>query len=329
MANGAYCTPAYSGYGRYNGLGNKMGTMSTNPYQSLSNTVTITSASQGLGSFNYHNPVTLTTANISALSPGQIKSLSQNINGGNLYTGYSSQPFQTLDDILNSHYTKYEIYEFKEDALALGCAWYRIRNIRKNIDVPKLINLTIYKLTDRDLTHALNNDDRTLANTIRDYYSKKIMMWKLKGIKLTNFREDLNKFIHGDQHKIKETFFPIIFRLPEFYEYDINIDKMREQLIDIPDTEELEKYKGKQSCLSLTPLVSLVKNNKRIKVVEYWFKTEEDIPVMLSIEPKNPLEHIWNKIFDSKKVLQISGHIFVKSMTDFEYLSINNWKLED
>jgi hypothetical protein len=323
MANGTYCTPAYSGNGRYNSLGNQMGTISTNPYQSLSNTVTITSASQGL--HGYNTP-TLTASVLSPLTPSQIKSFTQNINGGNVNTGFYAQ---TLDSILNSHYSKYEVYEFKEDALALGCAWYRIRNIRKKNDIPTSINLNIYKLTDKDLTDSLNNDDRILADTIRDYYSKKIMMWKLKGIKLTNFREDLNKFIHGDQHKIKETFFPIIFRLPEFYEYDANLDKMREQLTSTPDSKEIENYIGKQSCLRLTPLVSLVKNNKRIKVVEYWFKTNNNIPVMLSIEPKNPLEHIWNKIFDSKKVLQISGHIFVKSMTDFEYLSIKNWNLVD
>jgi hypothetical protein len=64
-----------------------------------------------------------------------------------------------------------------------------------------------------------------------------------------------------------------------------------------------------------------------MKVIEYWFSGKNNTVSLIQLEPKNPLLHIWDDMFTSKKVLQISGTSFVKSMDDFEYLSIKNWTL--
>jgi len=236
----------------------------------------------------------------------------------------SSQIFtQSLDELLgNKHYKKYEIYEFEDDILAVSCAAKRQRD-----SSPGEFRYT--KLTDRKLFESVNSDDRELARLVRDYYSKKIMMLTLKGKQLTQFRKDLNTFIHGDTNRIIGDFFPLIYKLPDFYEYDTKIERLKTSLEDRIKGAKLEKLNGKQSSFELTPLTSVKKHNKRMNVIEYWFSMKGNTPVLIQLEPKNPLLHIWDTMFSNKKVLQISGMTFHKVMDDFEYLSIKNWKLSE
>jgi hypothetical protein len=241
--------------------------------------------------------------------------------GGNGNTGFGNIGVQSLDDLLgNTHYKKYEIYEFEDDVLAISCAWKRLRDINPN-------DFSHNRLTDKKLFHSITTEDRELSKIIRDHYSKKLMMLTLKGTQLTSFRKDLNIFIHGDFNRATDELFPLIYRLPEFYEYDIKLEEIKLSLEDRPNKTKLEKYHGKQISFTLSPITSIKKHNKRMKVMEYWFKEKSNTPVLIQLDPKNPLLHIWDMMFNSEKVLQISGLPFIKHLDDFEYLSIKNFKL--
>lgn len=237
--------------------------------------------------------------------------------GSGMYAGIHAQ---SLDDLFNTHYKKQEIYEFEDDILAISCAWKRQRD-----DTPAEYRYS--KLTDRKLFDSVTTDDRESARLVRDYYSKKIMMLTLKGQLLTSFRKDLNTFIHGEINRATEELFPLIYKLPDFYEYDIKIEEIKVSLENRPRGVKLEKLQGKHTSFELTPITVVKKSNKRMKVMEYWLEGKGNTPVLIQLEPKNPLLHIWDNMFSSKKVLQISGMSFVKSMDDFEYLSIKNWTL--
>jgi len=239
--------------------------------------------------------------------------------GSGMYAGIHAQ---SLDDLFNTHYKKQEIYEFEEDILAISCAWKRQRD-----DSPAEYRYS--KMTDRKLFDSVTFDDRESAKTVRDYYSKKIMMLTLKGQPLTNFRKDLNTFVHSDVNRATEELFPLIYKLPDFYEYDVKIDEIKTSIENRLKGVKLERMNGKQSSFELTPITSVKKHNKRMKVIEYWFSEKSNTISLIQLEPKNPLLHIWDDMFNSKKVLQISGTSFVKSMDDFEYLSIKNWKLSE
>ena len=127
-----------------------------------------------------------------------------------------------LEFAFNDNVKKYEVYEISQDLLALSVCWARYRKVKDEHGLRPVIT----KLLDSDLFRLVSEDDIAQANTIRDYYSKKIMVWKLKNIKLTPFREDMNTFIHGDGKMFKENMLPLVYRLPEFYEYDIEFEKM-------------------------------------------------------------------------------------------------------
>lgn len=210
---------------------------------------------------------------------------------------------------------KYEIYESPEDLLALSVAWKRQRDTN--------IAYTGYRsLIDNDLFKVLTHEDQTVADSIRDYYSKKVMMWKLKGIKLTKYREDLNTFVHADGKRFREEMFGLAYYLPEFYSYDTSLDDVRLQV------ETNIKPFNETTVKTLTPIKRIIKKSKSVAKIQYWLKdSETGGGALLSIDTKNPLEHIWNHLFETKELLSIKGQYYTHDKYDFEYFNIRNWHL--
>jgi len=255
------------------------------------------------------------------------------LNGTGGGTGLSISPLSTssitMDDsylnglfknIHRSDYVKrYEVIESTEDVLALSVAWKRLRDNKDK----STHYMGITSLLDDNLFRRVEESDRIRANEIRDYFSKKIMLWSLKGIKLSKYRQDLNTFIHGNDKKITEELLPIIFRLPEFYDYDVKFDKFkREVTLELPtfDSPPLKQI------TTLIPITSFYKSNKRTKQFEYWLKNSNGNAHMISIEPKNPLKHIWDKMFTNEH-LRIEGTYHPKKYDELQYYQLLNWSL--
>ena len=258
------------------------------------------------------SPVTLTGASgIQGLTTQQLTALSSN-NFGHLNTISISGL-----DYIHHHpdVKKYEIYESPEDLLALSVAWKRQRDTNTSYT-------GFHNLLDNELFKVLTHEDQTVADSIRDYYSKKVMMWKLKGTKLTKYREDLNSFVHADGKKFREEMFGIAYYLPEFYSYDTSLDEVRLQIeTDIKSFNET-------TVKTLAPVKRIVKKNKSITKIQYWLKdSETGGGVLLSIDTKNPLEHIWNHLFETKELLSIKGQYYTHDKYDFAYFNIRNWNL--
>jgi len=177
---------------------------------------------------------------------------------------------------------KYEVYEISVDLLALSVCWARYRKVRDTSGLHPVIT----KLLDSELFRLVTDDDVEQANIIRDYYSKKIMVWKLKNITLTPFREDLNIFVHSDGKTFKETMIPLVYRLPEFYEYDVEFEKMSfEYNREVKNHESMFVADSKQ----LKFVKQLSVNTRKAKCKEYWFSDSSNNLVTFSIENNNPL----------------------------------------
>jgi len=216
------------------------------------------------------------------------------------------------------HVKKYQVLEIEEDLLALSCAWQRNRQSR--IDNPDSPYQHIDKLTDKNLFKLVKQIDYDKAALIRDYYSKKIMMWKLKEQKLTKFREDMNTFIHTDGKIFREDMQPLVYRLPEFYDYDIEFDVL---------TNTYNKKVGQESRnFKVTKKLNLVKTftvgKKYSKRKEYWFADETNDLITLSIAYDNPLLSLLD-IYALNPVNMDAN--FVKKYRDNnEYLEANKFK---
>jgi hypothetical protein len=242
---------------------------------------------------------------------------------------HTAQTSISLDDtylnnlfknINRSDYVKrYEVIEATEDILALSVAWKRLRDTKT-----ESIQVGITTLLDDNLFRKIEEPDRIRANEIRDYFSKKIMLWALKSIKLSSYRQDLNKFIHGDNKKVTEELLPLIYRLPEFYEYDIQFDQFKREVnLEINNFSNIDSVK---KIITLTPIKSFYKTNKRVKHFEYWLKDSNDNAHLITIEPKNPLKHIWDKMFVNGQ-LRIEGTCYPKKYDELQYYQLLNWSV--
>ena len=205
------------------------------------------------------------------------------------------------DDLqhLNPNVKKYEVFETSEDILALSVTWHRLRplishgisNIMNPSDRPT-------KLTDSILFKEMISEDREKANVIRDYYSKKLMMINLRGQRISNYRKDLSAFIHGDCKVVKEEMMPLIYRLPEFYEYDIGTDEMFRGL----DTRFEDSRIASETIKTLSPVKKFVVKRKSGKYNEYWLRDEQNRPCRIEIDSSNQLMHLWEYFFEKNSL---------------------------
>ena len=204
-----------------------------------------------------------------------------------------------------------------EDLMAMSVAWHRIRNAPG----PDAVNAT--SVADRELIQHVTIADRNVANDIREYYSKKIMWASLHGVKTSKFKTDLGTFLHGDGKTYLETDLPMLFRIPEFYYYDLQIEKLVEG-----SKKPTVKYHMRNKSAALTPVKYMYKTRRSTKLHEYWFTDEDKVLHMVVLQHQNPLQHIWDRMFFKQEPMTINGFTTVAKRADVMIVQIANWTLE-
>lgn len=288
----------------------------------MSNTIKSFSQSP---SMNTMNTVTLSPSYSPGISAQMMNPITINGSGLNLGNLTSTASFDFSDFGINSNPSvkKYEIVETTEDIVALAVAAHRVMKDSK----------IYYKLLDRELFEKVTSNDRDKARDIKDYYSKKVMMRKLKSDgRLSPFREDMNKLIHTDGTTFKESMVGVAYWLPEFYEYDLKLDLIKTNFDTNQNFDKLNKD-GKPGVLPLTvelqPIECIQRKSKRTKHHEYWFRdTTLNAGVVIKIEDKNQLKNVWDIVFDNEKTITISGQFARQTLDNFEYFSVTNWGLQ-
>jgi hypothetical protein len=219
--------------------------------------------------------------------------------------------------LFSNNFRKYELYESNEDLLALSVCWKRLRD--GNI---KLLGVTSL-MNDELFTHIIQQD-RDKANVIRDYYSKKIMMWKLKNVQLSSFRNDMNEFVHTDGKTFKEHMIKLAYRLPEFYEYDTEFETLaRNYNHEVTCKEKIYEVTSK----GLTFLKKFNISTNRKKVVEYWFSDASNNLVLLSFDPHNQLNSLLELTVKNSNV-NVIGSFFKNKRDTVEYFKVSNYRFE-
>lgn len=233
------------------------------------------------------------------------------------------------DDIfsINPQLKKYEIIEITEDLLALSCTWYRIRQEQKS-HRNKKIYPPINTLLCNELFDLVTAEDREKASTVREYYSKKLTVLTLMEIKFTSFRSDLKEYIYGDGKKFLEKMIPMVYRLPEFYEYDIALEKVKNSIkpeLNQDSKKFIRSYK-KQFSMVLHPITSLKREN--IKVTEYWMKSEDEKNAYcVHVLDNNPLKAIWEQIFFTKNKFSFNTDLTPAIRDGLHYYNLKNYHL--
>jgi len=217
----------------------------------------------------------------------------------------------------NKHITHLSGLSSTVDMLAISVAWKRLRDSNE---------ATVSSLLDESLFDAVTPEDLTLAESIRIYYQQKLIKLRLLGNKeLSKFRADLSIYINGPGTTFNESDLPMIYRLPEFYEYDISLDHIKQGVkMHMP----IKSVFGTNNNFTKTliPIKYLTRSVKKVKIHEYWLKDEQDFLHLIAIGHDNALQHIWDKEF-SKEILSIQAFFSLANQDDFQYFKPLKWKL--
>jgi len=231
-----------------------------------------------------------------------------------------------LDDwekFSNTPYAKkYEVFETTEDILALSVTWQRLRPLINASNSP---NIRPTKLTDSILFKEIIQEDRDKAERIRDYYSKKLMVITLREQRISKFRKDLSTFVHGDSKVVKEELMPIIYRLPEFYDYDIEFDKMVRELntrFEFP--ENTTAWSGTKT---LKPIKKFLVKHRINKFSEYWLKDDDYKLCKIEIPIDNKLNHLWEHFFEQESI-PLVGLFKHMERDGINYFHLKNWEID-
>jgi len=251
----------------------------------------------------------------------------QNITSSvSLSPSWSPDTTINLSGIGTSHHhaiKKYEMYETPIDVLALSCALQRMRNNKEYG----------FQILDKKVVENVTTSDKEKAVSIRDYYSKKVMFGKLsEKLVMTQFRQDMNRFVHTDGLVFKEKDIGMICYLPTFYDYDVSLDEVRLQVTPNQGFTRMDSNGAPRALgtvVNLTPIKTIVRKTRSMSSIQYWMVDDKlNAGVMMSLVKDNPLQHVWDHIFNTEKVLQISGNFSRQTNDDFEYFKVNNWKLQ-
>lgn len=233
-----------------------------------------------------------------------------------------------VQNIAGSHYERITYLKFKqEDILAMSCAWWRHRNSPESQTKPQ-VNFNIGTLTDARLLNLVTDEDRHLAGTIRDYYNKLIVLWSLKGKRLSNFRTNLREFL-GDSVKVREDHLGIAFHLPSFYAYDHKLDEIRNKnFSESAITKEFKSGRHTVDSMKLIPIDKLHRKTKLLDNIVYWLKTKDtDVGVEISVGRNNELLPLWDTVFNLNQPLVVSGIYSLSDRHDFEHYTVTKWKI--
>ena len=225
-----------------------------------------------------------------------------------LNTILNTKPFDTLFSNLNTGPAKFE-----HDVLAVSCCKQRIDLL------PDTVSGGIRSLP---YTKNLESCDVELSKAIRSYYGQKLIVATLLGEELSPFRQALAAFLNKDGKTVQEDELGIACKLPEFYAYDLARDQLVKDASTL--TEKTTAFAGKKT---LTPVTRLVRRMKDSHKIDYWLKDESNNLCLIKIQPKNPLDHIFKRMFDTSPNLRIDAHYLPKVKGKLTYFDVSKWDL--
>lgn len=176
----------------------------------------------------------------------------------------------------------------------------------------------------------ISNQDRSLADSIKKYYSRKLFLESIKGNPpKTPFRQTLARILsHYDDRIILEDELRILVKLPEFYEQDMFMEDLSTKF----DTK-LESYKHKLMHLynskTLKYINKLHIKTRREKIYRYFFSLNNSKVVVLNIQETNPLLSLLNKVLESNEIQIETGTLVGDSVvgTQYGFFRLEDWSI--
>lgn len=195
------------------------------------------------------------------------------------------------------------------DPLILSCVRYRLPEKH-------------YSFTSFDIEKDITEEDKVMASAIRKYYLGELMKMGLTGKPVSKFRQDLAVFISEVKTELSSESEGMVYKLPEFYQYDLEVDAIPEKY-EVLSANENHVYPG---SFTLEPLFKHMRRTRKDSCFQYWFKTTQNLALCITIEKSNKLLKLWDQLFDSKTYITLVDlKPKVISKGNFSFIYLNNW----
>lgn len=210
------------------------------------------------------------------------------------------------------------------DVLAASHALYRLYN-----DDPEANGSRGFKrwmeLDDPEIVNLITPEDNAMAATIRDYYAKQLMVSRLRDEReFSEYMKTLVKIVGEPGNEYTKNERGAIYRLPEYFAYDVAWDKMM--------AERFGEYSEKNLLVrehTLQPVQRLTRRSRSEKITELWFKDVlSSQPIRLPIQSSNPLGYIVETLFDRGNNFKISTSKPVElTRRGSKFMTTDKWKI--
>lgn len=200
---------------------------------------------------------------------------------------------------------------FPDDPLALSCASYRLF---KNAPERRWTNIDTVNAT---------QEDRTMAQQIRDYYNQRYTMMALKGRQLTEYQQKTAQFLSGLHHLTTEEL-GLLYKLPYFYVEDTGLDCIVDstQSYDVSPDRDHAEY-------TLTPVKEIFRSRKGGEIVQFWYQDQNNYPVLIECKSTDQLLNMLRGLFKQSKI-QVRSYtklMRVSGIHDHRGLRLFGWEL--
>ncbi len=208
------------------------------------------------------------------------------------------------------------ITELKEDPLVLAC-------VRKAYEIA---GKGYVSLDDQSLIGLITDQDRELAEKIREYYTKKFFWRALSEVRpLSDYRRRLINLLENRIRNCKDQDCGIYYKLPYFYEEDVVYEEFRKKL-KTTEIKPLGMERQNVVVKSLEFLTTTLSAQRKRKIIRYWFKDSSDYLYGIELTSDNPLLPIFDDYLKENSTVNFKTRIVEDRIDNMNFYKLHAYK---
>jgi hypothetical protein len=223
-----------------------------------------------------------------------------------------------LTSIFSSTYKEKET-AFKQDPLVLAVSLKELTDCNPG---------QFYSLEDPRVAANVTEDIEARAEHIRKYYSRKFFWNNLSNSgQISGFRSRLCYLLENRIRVCKEKDAGIYYKLPYFYDEDMNYDEFKKQYntTDVPRVGNINTTKTKHQ-LTLKYIKTTSSRQQKRNINRFWF-TDDTYLYSIEIANDNPLLEMFKQLVVEKVEIKLDTYYNVDRIDQMYFYKLFNFTL--